>query len=178
MVIGSRQCTHGRTLHLFFNDIALRQVSTMKYLGVYIDQHLTWKCHVEYLLWRAHGKLYSFNCLRFLTDNLMKILYQAHILPIINYHDVVWVPTNSSHLKKLERVQLCFVSTISTNCPVFKLTLIEWRRFHIAIEIHKILMRRSPSYLLDTFKLARVYVAYLYLLYAKIMEREVYITVE
>ena len=40
MVIGSRQCTHGRVLHLFFTDIALWQVSirlnilsTVKYLG-------------------------------------------------------------------------------------------------------------------------------------------------
>ena len=82
----------------------------------------------------------------------MKILYQAHILFIIDYCDVVWVPTNSSHLKRLERVHSHFVSSISTNCPVFKLTLIERYRFHTAIEIHRNLIRRSPSYLLDTFK--------------------------
>ena len=62
MVIGSRQRTHGRVLHLFFNDITLQQVSTAKYLGVYIvNQHLTWKCHVEYALQRVRGKLYSIN---------------------------------------------------------------------------------------------------------------------
>jgi len=152
MVIGSHQRTHhsGRTLNLFFNDIALRHVSTVKYLGVYIDQHLIWKCHVEYVLRRVRGKLYSINRLRPLTDNVMKILYQAHILPIIDYCDVVWVPTNSCHLKRLEReyVHSCFVSSIDT---VFKLTLTERRRFHTAIKIHKILTRRSPSYLLDIF---------------------------
>ena len=48
MIIGSRQRTHVRMLHLFFNDIALRQVSTAKYLGVYIvDQHLTWMYYEE-----------------------------------------------------------------------------------------------------------------------------------
>ena len=83
---------------------------------------------------------------------MMKILYQAHILFIIDYCDVVWVPTNSSHLKRLERVHSHFVSSISTNCPVFKLTLIERYRFHTAIEIHRNLIRRLPSYLLDTFK--------------------------
>jgi len=61
MVIGSRQRTHGRALNLFLNDIALWQVSTVKYLGVYIDQHLTWKYHVEYVLRRIRGKLYSIN---------------------------------------------------------------------------------------------------------------------
>ena len=89
----------------------------------------------------------------------MNILYQAHILPIIDYCDVVWVPTNSCHLKRLERVESCFVSSISTNCPVLKLTLIEQRRFHIAVEIYKILIR-SPSHYLTLLKLATVYVAY------------------
>jgi len=85
MVIGSRQRTHGRALNLFFNDIALQQVSTVKYLGVYIDQNLTWKCHVEYVLCRVRGKLCSMNRLRPLTDNVMKILYIRHI---IDYCDV------------------------------------------------------------------------------------------
>ena len=35
---------------------------------------------------------------------------------------------------------------------MFKFTLTERRRFHTAIEIHKILTWRSPSYLLDIFK--------------------------
>jgi len=107
-------------------------VYTVKYL-VYgeiswciIDQHLTWKCHVDYVLRRVHEKLYSINRLRPLTDNVMKILYQAHILPINDNCDAVWVPTNSSLLKRLERdtqrVHSRFVSSIRTNCSVFKLS--------------------------------------------------------
>ena len=56
MIIGSCQHTHGRTLHLSFNNVALRQVSTVRYLGLYIDQHLTWHCHIEYVLQRVYGK--------------------------------------------------------------------------------------------------------------------------
>ena len=63
MVIGSHQCTQRRALNLFFNDIALRQASTLKYLGVYIDQHLTWRCHVVQSLWQI------INHLRPPTDN-------------------------------------------------------------------------------------------------------------
>jgi len=94
------------------------------------------------------------------TDHVMKILYQAHILPIIDCCDVVWVPTNSSHLKTLDLVHSRFVSLIDTRCSVFKLTLTERCRFHTAIEVCKILARRSPSYLL---KLVTVYITYLYL---------------
>ena len=72
MVIGSRQLTHGRALDLFFNDIILWQASTVKYFDVYIDQHLTWKYHVEHVLQRVLGKLYSINRLKPLTINVMR----------------------------------------------------------------------------------------------------------
>ena len=49
MLIGTQQRTFGRTLHLSLNSVPLRQVSTIWYLGVYIDQHLTWHHHVEYV---------------------------------------------------------------------------------------------------------------------------------
>ena len=47
--------------------------STVWYLGVYIDQHLTWHHHVEYILHRVCGKLYSINCLKPLTSKVMKL---------------------------------------------------------------------------------------------------------
>jgi len=101
MLIGTRQRTIGKTLNLSLNNVPLKQVSTVQYLGVYIDQHLTWHNHMEYVLRRVHGKLYSLNRL---TPTVMKLLYQAHGLPIVDYCDVVWVPTNVSYLKRLERL--------------------------------------------------------------------------
>ena len=126
----------------------------MRYLGVYIDQHLTWHQHVEYVLRRVRGKLYSINRLKPLTPTVLKLLYQAHVLPIIDYCDVVWVPTNVGHLKRLERLHSRFSSYDSARSSAFNLTLVERRRFHIAIQVYKILKRLSPSYLLSTFKSA------------------------
>jgi len=61
----------------------------------------------------------------------MKLLYQAHVLPIVDYCDVVWVPTNVSYLKRLERFHSQFDSTSS----VFNFTLGERRRFHTTTQI-------------------------------------------
>jgi len=40
----------GTTLCLSVNGSALKQVSSHKYLGVYIDQYLTWQSHIDYVL--------------------------------------------------------------------------------------------------------------------------------
>ena len=45
MLIGTRQRISGKTLHLSLDSLPLQQVSTVRYLGVYIDQHLTWHQH-------------------------------------------------------------------------------------------------------------------------------------
>jgi len=74
MLIGTQQRTIGKTLSLSLNNVPLKQVSTVRYLGVYIDQHLTWHNHVEYVLQRVRGKLYSLNRLKPLTPTVMKLL--------------------------------------------------------------------------------------------------------
>jgi len=138
---------------LSLDNVPLKQVSTVWYLGVYIDQHLTWHNHMEYVLRRVRGKLYSLNRLKPLTPTVMKLLYQAHVLPIVDYCDVVWVPTNVSHLKRLERLHSHFLSFDSTS-SVLNFTLAECRRFHTAVQVYWILNKLSPPYLHPTFRYA------------------------
>ena len=80
MLIGTQQRTIEKTLNLSLNNVPLKQVSTVKYLGVCIDQHLTWQNHVEYVLRRVRGKLCSINRLKPLTPAVIRLLYQAHVL--------------------------------------------------------------------------------------------------
>ena len=61
MLIGSQQRVAGKDLCLSLHDSILKQVSSAKYLGVFIDQHLTWRSHIDYVLRRVRGKIYSIN---------------------------------------------------------------------------------------------------------------------
>jgi len=127
----SRVSVHG-ILSVRFQLVYLKAPRSLKQVsiftcsaGVYIDPHLT-KHYVEYVLWRVHGKLHSINHLKPLTPTVMRLLYQAHVLPII---DVVWVSTNVGHLKRLERLQTHFSSFSSS---VFNLEFIlqcRYRKF-------------------------------------------------
>ena len=67
---------------------------------VYIDQYLTWQNHIDYVLRRVRGKVYSINRLN-PPPTVKKLLYQVYILPILDYCDVVWAPTNAKQNRRL-----------------------------------------------------------------------------
>ena len=46
MLIGTRQRTNHRNVSVHINGQVLTQVPHTKYLGVFIDQHLTWQKHI------------------------------------------------------------------------------------------------------------------------------------
>ena len=47
MLIGLRQRVESQCLNIAIHDKPLHNVSVAKYLGVYIDQYLTWRMHVD-----------------------------------------------------------------------------------------------------------------------------------
>ena len=100
---------------------------------------------MEYVLRRVCGKLYSINRLKPLTINVMKLLYQVHILPIIDYCDTVWMPTNTGHSKRLEE-DFIHVFHQFTGSSMCNLTLAEHCRFHTAMQVYNILTKLLPSY--------------------------------
>jgi len=89
MLIGSRQRTGGLDRVITLDGIVLRQVCSTKYLGVYLDQHLTWQAHVDYVLSRVRQKLFAINRVKPASSQVLQLLYQAYILPIIDYCDTV-----------------------------------------------------------------------------------------
>jgi len=78
MLIGTRQRVSRKSLCLSLNNNELKQVTSTKYLGLYIDNHLTWHNHVDYVLKRVREKIYSINRLK-PPLAVRKLLYQlAH----------------------------------------------------------------------------------------------------
>ena len=85
----------------------------------------------------------------------MCLLYQAYILPILNYCDVLWLPSNSNATCRLERIHSKFTSfSPSSDTLNLRLSLTERRTFHITVQVYKIVKKISPPYLHDTFSFA------------------------
>ena len=80
-------------MSLFINVKALGNacVASTGYLFVVLDQHLTWKLHVDYVLHRIRSKHIH---MKPLTDYLLSQLYQSFVSPIFHYGDAVWAVTS------------------------------------------------------------------------------------
>jgi len=65
MLIGSCQRTRELILVITLVSVILKQVCSTKYLGVYLDEHLTWKAHVDYVFNRVKQNLFAINKLSF-----------------------------------------------------------------------------------------------------------------
>lgn len=84
----------------------LKQVDNIKYLGVTVDQFLTFKPHISLLTTRLRKLIYIFKNLRQVADhNTIKIIYNALARSLIDYCITTWGGTAKSHLLEVERAQ-------------------------------------------------------------------------
>ena len=94
MLIGSRQrlSTLSDTLELSIDNVPIEQVSSVKSLGIYIDENLTW-CGLSHL------------CLNLFYNSLV----QSHF----DYCSPVWGNCGKTLSNKLQKLQSIFRSPIS-----------------------------------------------------------------
>ena len=98
MLIGSRQKLRNSDLCIIVNDRQLSWVPSLKYLGVYIDENLTWQKHTQYVYQRVQSRLHCLYRLCSLPNELLGKLYCTFTLPILDYCDVVWSPSSVQYL--------------------------------------------------------------------------------
>ena len=80
----------------------------MKYLGVILDNFLTFDQHTDYIHGKAVKKLGIVRKAReFLDMGTSVKLYQSLVLPHMDYCDIVYSCTSDANLQKLQKVQDC-----------------------------------------------------------------------
>lgn len=82
------------------------RVSSIKYLGVFLDQHMRWDAHVEYLRTRLKGLAYIFYNLRDVanTSTLLKVYYSL-VESVLKYALVIWGGLYDNALEGLQIIQ-------------------------------------------------------------------------
>ena len=138
MLIGSCQKLRGNDLHVTVDGKQLSHVSSVKYLGLHLDEHLTWHQHMANVLQRVYSRVHCLYRLRPLPAALLSRLYSVFVLPILDYCDVVWTPSSVQHFRQLERLHSKFHNPSSETDSTICVTLTERRRFHTAIQIYYI----------------------------------------
>lgn len=86
----------------------------MRFLEVIIDEHLNWNEHIKQLrsrLSRSVGLLRHLQ--KCLNTRTLVMLYNAFLLPHLNYCSTVWSNTSQSNLRRLRLLQKAAVRVLS-----------------------------------------------------------------
>ena len=104
MSFGSNLSTHN--LEIFIDNNQIEQVKTVKFLGVFIDEDMKWKSHVNNILSNVSKSIGVMSKLRdLLQDHILLLLYNTLVLPHLNYCIVLWGCCNKTLLERLHKLQ-------------------------------------------------------------------------
>ena len=92
---------------LFLLGQMIEQVTSYKYLGVFLTSDLKWNLHIDNICQKSRrllGMLYR-KFYRTANGRFLCHLYISLVRPILEYASVVWDPTSQNLIKQLESVQ-------------------------------------------------------------------------
>ena len=150
MLLGSRQRIANKSLDVSVGGTSLPQVNSVRYLGIIIDNTLSWSLHISSVVSRVRSHVASLIRYGSLPPAVLCLLYTAFVLPLFDYCDVVWCPTTAKLTAMIEKVHSKFVKSLPPSNRL-SFTLTERRRYHTAKSIRK----SSPSYLQGIFEYSK-----------------------
>ena len=101
------------TSALKIDNTVIQEVEHLKFLGVYIDQHLAWKTHINFActkISKTIGMLYKARF--FVTRKSLLLLYFPIVYPYVPYRNAVWSSTYPTNIKRIYSLQTRIVRTI------------------------------------------------------------------
>ena len=106
---------------IHINDKTLKRSSTVKYLGLFIDDTLNWSSHVNYLshqLARFSGVFYRLR--NYVNKETLSMLYYSLVYSRIRYGIIVWGTADKTRIECL-RVRLNIILSCGIETPTTKL---------------------------------------------------------
>ena len=120
-----KYCHH--TAKISIGGCEISQVSSTKFLGVLVDEHLSWKEHIHSVTNKVSRSLGIIKRIRdFVHQSCLLTLYYSLIYPYLIYCNIVWASTYPSNLHKLLITQKKFVriatssNYLAPSAPLFK----------------------------------------------------------
>ena len=84
----------------------LTAVDNYQLLGVYFSSNFSFNVHFDYICKRA-SRLVGFisRCTKGMPHDSFLLLYKTLVLPVLLYCGSVWIPSNVSHINRIEAIQ-------------------------------------------------------------------------
>ena len=110
---------------LKINDHEIERVKHFNFLGITIDEHMSWNMHIQKISNKISRNLGCLNRLkRFLPSTTLKLLYNSLVLPHLQYGILSW-GFEYSRVFKLQKRAMRIISLSRYNAhtePIFKKT--------------------------------------------------------
>ena len=140
----------------------VEQVQSFKFLGVLVNDTLTWSDHINLVCNKVTRSLHLLRRLSwFLPQPLLLLYLKSYILPSFDYCDVVWSGCTKDEALHLETLLNFACRTVLRKCRDYSAsaarselglsTLSARRKLHLAQTVFKCLSSESPSYLSQLF---------------------------
>ena len=85
---------------LFINEVKIIRENSLKFVGVMINNKLTWKTHVELVENKiSKSVVILFKANHSLNSKSLRSTYFALVHQYINYANIAWASTNKTYLK-------------------------------------------------------------------------------
>ena len=144
------------SFNLFLNNKQLKREYCIKYLGILIDSHPSWKPQVDFVVKKIRRSIGILSKLRHYIDlSILLKLYYALIYPFLIYGIIIWSNTHESTLKPIFILQkkalriITFSQYDSPSSSLFKsLQVIKFYdlvTFHIATFMYKFHNQLLPT---------------------------------
>ena len=99
--------------NITLDNVSVKQVEVTKFLGVFVDQHLSWKSHISYVAKKISKTIGIISKSRFyLSRKSLLSLYYTLVYPYLNYCNIVWSSNYPSNLNRLLLLQKRIVRII------------------------------------------------------------------
>ena len=102
----SKNKKYKHDIKISVNNVEIRQVRNITFLGIVIDEFLTWGDHLDLISKKMIKCGAIISRIRHFTNlNSLKLIYYALVYPYIIYGNLIWGNTYKSRISKLMNIQ-------------------------------------------------------------------------
>lgn len=145
----------------------LIQSSSIRDLGIIIDQKLTFQEHISKIIKSAYFRSYQLlRAFKSVNPIVWAKLFKIYVLPILEYASEIWNPYLKESINKIEKVQKFYTRIALTKCRIVsnKVSYIKRLQF---FKLQQLISRRK---IIDLTTLYKICMGYSYLKRTKFLE--------
>jgi len=93
-----------KDINIICKEYPITALANIKFLGIYLNNLITWNCHIEYIVSRLSSACYIMRSIKpYMSLSTLKAIYYSYFNSVISYSLLFW--GNSPHSLKIFGIQ-------------------------------------------------------------------------